>query len=130
VGAAIRNDFNGAPKPAFFGIPATGDGSEPVKPGDIVGCPRTTALDDYEDALRAARAPTPAKRAYPSHFDVVVAVGGGMASLVGGNVSNTVKQVTVTLAPDGRLPVRGFKFNAAGDVTQAPFIALVRLLDS
>lgn len=126
VGAAIRNDFNAVPKPAFLGFPATGAGSEPVRVGDIVGVPRTTALDDFEDALRFARQPRTKDQAYPSHFDIVVEVANGVAGVIGGNVSQTVKRKRVKLAQDGRLPLLPFKLNDAGEIVQAPFIALVR----
>lgn len=128
VGAAIRNDFNGAPRPAFFGIPGTSDGSEPVQVGDIVGTPRTTALDDYEDALRKARKVKPDDQSYFSHFDVVVGIEAGKAQVIGGNVSQSVARRPIRLASDGRLPVRGFTFEEDGDIAQAPFIALVRHL--
>lgn len=129
VGAAIRNDFSQAPRPAFYGFPPFGDGSEPVQVGDIVGTPRTTALDDYADALKAAFRKKTDDQAYPSHFDIVVAIEGSVASLVGGNVSNTVKRTKLDLQPDGRLPDRPFKFDKAMNIIQAPFIALVRHMD-
>jgi hypothetical protein len=125
IGAAIRNDFNAVARPAFLGVPAHGDGAEALRPGDLLGWSRTTAIDDYEDALKAARR-HPSPGTYPSHVDVVTRIEDGVATLIGGNVSQTVKQTTLKLSAEGFAPVRGFKFNAAGDIISGPFICLMR----
>lgn len=129
VGAAIRNDFEAAPRPAFLGLPPDGAGAEAPRMGDIVGWSRTERVGDFADALKAARASKAQDRQYASHFDIVVAVTAGKATLVGGNVSNTVKETTVALA-EGFLPRRKFRFSTdrKGNrfVSSGPYLAVVR----
>jgi hypothetical protein len=125
AGAAIRNDFNGVAPPVFLGVPPHGAGGEKPQVGDLIGWSRTTAIDDYEDALKAARH-LPKPSTYPSHFDVITKVKDGVATLIGGNVSQTVKQTTVKLSSDGFAPVRGFKFDMAGDIIEGPYICVIR----
>jgi len=127
AGAAIRNDFDAVPPPAFYGLPPNGAGGEKLRPGDILGYPRTTAIDDYEDALRAARR-QPRPDTYPSHFDVVTGISDGEATLIGGNVSQTVKRTTLKLDPDGFAPVRGFRSDMTGAIISGPFICIIRLM--
>lgn len=122
IGAAIRNDFNAARPPAFFGVPPRGVGAEKVQVGDIFGATRALSIPDYEAALRAARN----KDTYFSHCDVAIEVGGGTVTSIGGNVSNSVTQRTVALDNDGFLPVRPFKKDDAGQVVSGPFICVIK----
>jgi hypothetical protein len=121
VEAALRNDFNDLQPPAFYGIPPTGVGAEPPQPGDIFGGSRTRAIDDYADALRAARD----GETYFSHFDIVTEVTDEQVVGIGGNVSNSVSKSRVQLA-NGLLPIRAFRFDRAGQVIAGPFICLIQ----
>jgi hypothetical protein len=122
VGAAIRNLLNGVGAPVFLGHPPDNDGAVAPGVGDIVGGTRTLAIDDYADALLAARD----RAFYSSHFDIVVAKANGVLTLIGGNVGNTVKQTRVRLTAHGLLPKRDFKFDSAGKVLSGPFICVVQ----
>lgn len=125
AGAAIRNDFDQVKPPAFLGFPPRGNGAEKPKPGDIIGVTRTRSIDDYEDALKAARA-QPKPQTYFSHFDVVVSSNGVQMEVIGGNVSDSVTLKTVQLDKDGFPPIRPFTFDKAGQVLSGPYICLIR----
>ncbi|WP_270938290.1 DUF2272 domain-containing protein [Falsiroseomonas oryzae] len=128
AGHAILNDFNNVPAPAFHGLPPNGAGAEKPKPGDLLGYTRVAAVGGYEDALRAARAPR-GPETYFSHFDVVTASAGGQLTVVGGNVSDTLKAEKVKLDADGFPPRRPFKFSSVGRVVSGPYICLIRHMD-
>jgi hypothetical protein len=131
AGAAIRNGFQAVPRPAFVGFPPHGAGAETPRLGDIVGWSRTERIADFADALKAARATRAQDRQYASHFDIVVAVATDKATLIGGNVSNTVKETTVVLT-ETLLPRRKFRFGTDKQgnrfISSGPFLAVVRHL--
>lgn len=122
VGAAIRNVLQGQSAPAFLGLPPTGVGAVEPEVGDIIGVTRVRAIDDYADALDAARA----NERYFSHFDVVTEIKNGEVKCVGGNVSNSVTKKTVRLASNGILPILRFKFDSAGNVISGPYICVIK----
>jgi hypothetical protein len=124
AGEAIRNQLNGVKRPAFFGLPPTGVGAVKPEVGDIIGVTRVKWIDDYADALGAARN----EDTYFSHFDIVVDVSAGKVQTIGGNVSNTVGGKTFTLTPGGILPNLPFKYSNAGNVISGPFICVIKHL--
>ena len=125
IGQSLRNDFGAVPKPAFYGEPPTGIGKVKLAVGDIVGWSRTANIASYEDALAAARA-TPQPKTYYSHCDIVIDVSNGKATLIGGNVSNSVSKSSVNLDADGCVPVRPFRYNSAGTIISGPYIVVIQ----
>ena len=121
AGGAIRNQLNGTPAPVFVGLPPDGEGAVAPAVGDIIGVTRVAHIDDYADAMRAARM----GETYFSHFDVVVGNDGRAVTTIGGNVADTVGGKTFTLR-DGLLPLLPFKFNSAGTVISGPFICVIK----
>lgn len=66
------------------------------RPGDLIGQGRATSTSiTYDEAAQEEH--------YPSHVDVVVDVGNGTLSTIGGNVSNSVTRRTVPLDANGLL---------------------------
>lgn len=122
VGDAIRNVLQSAAPPGFFGLPPTGVGAVQPEVGDIFGSTRVVRVDDYADALDEARK----INLYFSHFDVVTEVKSGKLKCIGGNVSQSVTEKTITLTKEGLLPERKFKFDAAGRVIEGPFICIIK----
>lgn len=122
AGAAIRNLLERAPFPAFFGIAPLGIGGGMPELGDIVGVTRTKHLDDYADAVLAARR----KETYFSHFDIVTERGNGFVKVIGGNVSNSVSEKTFKLDADGFLVNLPFKLDHAGQVLTGPFLCMIK----
>lgn len=122
AGQAIRNQLNNLARPAFYGLPPTGVGAVKPEVGDIVGVTRVKWIDDYADALGAARN----EDTYFSHFDIVTDVSGGKVKTIGGNVSNTVGGKTFTLTANGVLPALPFKYSKAGNVLSGPFICVIK----
>ncbi len=125
IGQSLRNDFAGVTKPAFFGEPATGVGKVKPTVGDIVGWSRAANISNYERALAAARA-TPKPEMYSSHCDIVIEVSSGKATMIGGNVSNSVSKTVITLDSDGCMPVRPFRFDITGAIISGPFIVVIQ----
>lgn len=121
AGAAIRNQLNAVARPAYFGLPPTGEGSVSPELGDLVGVTRVKWIDDYADALGAARR----EQTYFSHFDVVVEKGGGAIKTIGGNVSQTVGGKSFNLS-NGILPMLPFRYDSAGRVISGPFICVIK----
>ena len=121
AGATIRNQLNAVAPPSFVGLPPDGDGAVEPEVGDVIGVTRVAHIDDYADALLAARQ----GKTYFSHFDVVVENDGRAVRTVGGNVADTVGGKTFTLR-NGMLPLLPFKFNAAGSVLSGPFICVIK----
>ena len=121
VGAAIRNMLAKKPPAVFYGLPPDGDGAEKPVFGNIFGSTRVLHIDDFADALDAARK----QHTYFSHFDVVTSVANGTLTCIGGNVSQSVTRKTVTLK-DGFLPKRPFKFDDAGNVVSGPYICIIK----
>ena len=126
IGASIINVLNNKAAPAFYGQPPTGAGAVAPEVGDIIGVTRTAHIDDYAGALAAARN----EDTYFSHCDVVTAKTGGKIKRVGGNVSNSVTEKTLSLTAAGLLPVLPFKFDSAGQVLSGPFICVIKQKDS
>jgi hypothetical protein len=62
-----------------------------IEVGDLVGFPRQSGVT-YDTTT-----------AYAAHTDVVVAIKGGFAETVGGNVSNSVSRTLVNLDKDGKI---------------------------
>jgi hypothetical protein len=122
AGAAILNVVNGKAPPAFFGLPPTGAGAAAPEVGDIIGVTRTGNIDDYADALLAARRDD----RYFSHFDIVTEKKSGKIKRIGGNVSNSVTEKSLALTGAGLLPILPFKFDAAGQVLSGPFICVIK----
>jgi hypothetical protein len=122
AGAAIRNVLNNVSPPTFFGRPPTEAGAVQPKVGDLIGVTRSVRIDDFADALDAARRDD----RYFSHFDVVTEVKGTSLKCVGGNVSNSVTEKTITLTKEKLLPKRPFKFDSAGQVLSGPFICVIQ----
>jgi hypothetical protein len=112
----------GAPAPVFAGLPPTGVGAVKPERGDVIGVTRVRAIDDYADALDAARA----EDTYFSHFDIVTEISQGKLKCIGGNVSNSVTEKSVTLTKGGILPILPFKFNSAGQVISGPYICVIK----
>lgn len=125
AGAAIRNQLSNAPLPSFYGFPPTGAGAVPPLVGDLIGVTRTLRIDDYADAVDAARQSDKDKRRYFSHFDVVVNIAHGQVTTIGGNVGDTVGRKTIKLK-NNILPILPFRFDKAGKVISGPFICIVR----
>ena len=73
AGAAIRNDQSAVTGPAFLGLPPSGAGAEPPMVGDLIGVTRQRDIEDYAEALAAARR----EDTDFSPFDVVVDKTGG-----------------------------------------------------
>lgn len=121
VGEAILNLLQNQPVPAFVGMPPTGPGAVQPEIGDIIGVTRELSVDDYADALDQARA----GGGYFSHFDIVTGLGAGKLTCIGGNVSDSVGEKTITLNT-GFLPVLPFKFNSSGQVISGPYICVIR----
>jgi hypothetical protein len=126
IGASILNVLNNKPAPAFYGQPPTGAGAVAPEVGNIIGVTRTRHIDDYADALDAARS----EDTYFSHCDIVTAKAGGKIKRIGGNVSNSVTEKTLNLTSAGLLPVLPFKFDSAGQVLSGPFICVIKQKDS
>jgi hypothetical protein len=122
AGAAIRNMMAEEPPEVFYGFPPDGDGAEMPEVGDIFGSTRVLHIDDFADALDAARK----HDTYFSHFDVVTDITNGTLTSIGGNVSNSVTEKTVTLTTDGFLPKKPFKFDGAGNVVSGPYICIIK----
>lgn len=122
AGAAILNFVNSKAAPAFYGLPPTGSGAVKPEVGDIIGVTRVAHVDDYADALDAARN----NDRYFSHFDVVTSKSGGTIKRVGGNVSDSVTEKSLALTSAGILPNLPFKFNSAGQVLSGPFICVIK----
>lgn len=122
AGAAIRNLLEEVAFPAFFGIAPVGVGAGMPEPGDIVGVTRTQNIDDYADAVLAARM----EDTYFSHFDIVTEVAKTSVKVIGGNVSNSVTEKTFKLNVDGFLVNLPFKFDTAGQVLSGPFICMIK----
>ncbi|MGO8045242.1 DUF2272 domain-containing protein [Rhizobium johnstonii] len=123
AGAAIRNQLNNVRFPAFYGFPPTGEGAVKPEVGDLIGVTRVKWIDDYADALGAARA----GETYYSHFDVVIKNDGNTVETIGGNVSNTVGPKTFRLS-NGLLPNLPFRYDSAGRVISGPFICVIKHL--
>ncbi len=121
AGGAIRNLLNGAAPPAFLGLPPDGEGAVVPEVGDLIGVTRVANIDDYADAMRAARL----GETYFSHFDVVVGNDGHTVTTIGGNVSNTVGGKNFRLR-EGILPLLPFRFDSAGSVLSGPFICIIK----
>lgn len=119
---AILNVLNGTSPPAFVGLPPTGAGAVAPEVGDIIGVTRAANIDDYADALLAARNDD----RYFSHFDVVTEKRSGTIKRVGGNVSNSVTEKSLALTSAGLLPILPFRFDAAGQVLSGPFICVIK----
>lgn len=96
----------------------------PPEVGDIIGFTRVKWVDDFADALGAARH----KETYFSHFDVVTNVSSRVVSRVGGNASQSVTLTKVNLV-NGMLPTLPFKFDAACRVLSGPFICIIKMAD-
>lgn len=125
AGAAIRNVLNEVKRPGFYGLPPIGPGAVVPELGDIIGVTRVKWIDDYADAMGAARK----EETYFSHFDIVVEASKTKVRTIGGNVSNSVGEKTFTLNADGTLPTLPFKYSKAGNVLSGPFICVIKHLE-
>jgi hypothetical protein len=122
AGASIRNLLQNKPAPVFVGLPPTGVGAVAPEVGDIIGVTRSRRIDDYADAMDAARS----EDTYFSHFDVVTELRSGKIKRIGGNVSNSVTEKALALTSGGILPILPFKFDSAGQVLSGPFICVIK----
>lgn len=121
AGAAIRNTLTGISSPAFFGLPPTGEGAVTPEVGDLIGVTRVQWIDDYADAMKAARK----QETYYSHFDIVIEKRDDSIITIGGNVSDSVGKKKIALN-NGFLPILPFKYNLAGKVISGPFICVIK----
>lgn len=122
AGQAIRNGLVKPTLPAFIGYPPTGIGAVKPEVGDLIGVTRVKWVDDFADALDAARN----EKSYFSHFDIVTDISGDVVSKIGGNVSDSVTQTTVK-TQNGILPILKFKHDKTGRIVSGPFICVIKL---
>lgn len=96
---AINNRLNSVPGARFIGWPLS---LRVIEPGDIIGKFREND-DDSIDGMTYDEAALTTK-SYGAHCDLVVAVNGQVADVIGGNVSDSVTKTQLRLNPDGTLP--------------------------